>query len=112
MRPEYLLTSDGEGIGDQCLALTRLIRQGDEADLAFRKWTLPLVAAIGDETRRFNEMRSLLVDATPRAIAIGLKSLTQRQWAVRTLIDEYPPAAGYQLVRKGRRVLGCIEGLY
>ena len=112
MRPEYLLTSDGEGIGDQCLALTRLVRQGDEADLAFRKWTLPLVAAIGDETRRFNEMRSLLVDATPRAIAIGLKSLTQRQWAVRTLIDEYPPAAGYQLVRKGRRVLGCIEGLY
>lgn len=112
MRPEYLLTKDGENIGDQCQALTRIVRQGDEADLAFRKWTLPLVAVIGDETRRFNEMRSLLVGATPRAIAIGLKSLLEQRWASRTLIDEYPPTAGYRLMRKGQRVLSCVDGLY
>lgn len=112
MRPEYLLTKDGESIGGQCQALTRIVRQGDEADLAFRKWTLPLVAAIGDETRRFNELRSLLVDATPRAIAIGLKSLLQHRWASRSLIDEYPPTAGYRLMHKGQRVLSCVDGLY
>lgn len=112
MRPEYLLTKEGEKIGDQCLALTRIVRQRDEADLAFRKWTLPLVAVIGDETRRFNEMRSLLVDATPRAIAIGLKSLLQQRWVARSLIDEYPPTAGYRLMHKGQRVLNCVDGLY
>lgn len=111
MRPEYLLTKDGESIGDQCQALTRIVRPGEEADLAFRKWTLPLVVAIGDETRRFNEIRSLLVGATPRAIAIGLKSLLEQRWASRSLIDEYPPTAGYRLMRKGQKVLSCIDGL-
>ncbi len=112
MRPEYLLTKDGESIGDQCQALTHIVRRGDEADLAFRKWTLPLVVAIGDETRRFNEIRSLLVGASPRAIAIGLKSLLEQRWASRSLIDEYPPTAGYRLMRKGQQVLGCVDGLY
>ena len=112
MRPEYLLTRDGKSIGEQCLELTRIVRQGEQADLAFRKWTLPLVAAIGNETRRFNEVRSLLVGATPRAIAIGLKSLSEQGWASRSLIDEYPPTAGYRLMHKGQRVLGCVEGLY
>ena len=112
MRPEYLLTTDGKSIGEQCLALTRIVRQGEEADLAFRKWTLPLIAVIGTETRRFNEMRSHLVGATPRAIAIGLKSLLEQRWASRSLIDEYPPTAGYRLMLKGQRVLGCVVGLY
>ncbi len=112
MRPEYLLTDDGAAIGEHCLSLARLVRQRREADLAFRKWTLPLVAAIGEDVRRFNEVRDLLLDATPRAITIGLKSMLERRWATRTLIDDYPPAAGYELGPKGQRVLSCVSGLY
>lgn len=112
MRPEYLLTEAGKDIGEQCFALTRLLRQRDETDIAFRKWTLPLVAAIGDEVRRFHEVRNALQDATPRAITLGLKSLLGRQWAARTLIDDYPPAAGYELMPKGRRILDRIDELY
>lgn len=112
MRPEYLLTADGKAIGAHCLSLARLARQRKETDLAFRKWTLPLVAAIGDEVRRFNEVRDLLHGATPRAITIGLKSLLERSWAARTLIDDYPPAAGYELRPKGQQVLSCVSGLY
>ena len=112
MRPEYLLTPAGERIGEQCMKLTRTLRRADETDLAFRKWTLPLIAVIGEETRRFNELRSQLDGATPRAITLGLKSLLHQRWATRTLIDEYPPAAGYRLMHRGRRVLGCVHGLY
>lgn len=112
MRPEYLLTRRGERIGEQCMKLTRTLQQSDETDLAFRKWTLPLVAVIGEETRRFNELRSQLDGATPRAITLGLKSLLHQRWAARTLIDEYPPAAGYRLMGRGRRVLACVHGLY
>ena len=112
MRPEYLLTPAGTEIGDQCLALTRLVRRRDEADLAFRKWTLPLVAVIGDELRRFNELQRALKDATPRAIALGLKLMLKQRWAVRSLIDDYPPATGYALMPKGRTVLAQISGLY
>lgn len=111
MRPEYLLTKEGIAIGNDCLSLTRVVRRSNDVDLAYRKWTLPLVAAIGERSLRFNELRSALCAATPRAITIGLKSLLQQRWADRTLIDEYPPAAGYELRPKGQRILACMNGL-
>ncbi len=112
MRPEYLLTPAGVGIGDQCLALTRLVQQRDESDIAFRKWTLPLVAAIDQELRRFSEVQKVLQGATPRAIAMGLKLMHERRWIARSLIDDYPPTAAYMLLPKGRNILVRIDGLY
>lgn len=105
MRPEYLLTRQGTAIGDDCSALVDIIQRRNEVDLAFRKWTLPLVAAIGDNSMRFNQLRSSIPNATPRALTIGLKSLLQQGWAGRTLIDDFPPAAGYTLKIKGQRIL-------
>lgn len=112
LRPEYLLTDAGTEIGDECLSLTRLVRRRKETDLAFRKWTLPLVAALGDEFRRFNEVRDALTGATPRAVTLGLKSMLERHWATRRLIDDYPPAAGYELMPKGRSILARVSGMY
>ena len=111
MRPEYLLTKSGLAIGDECLALVRTLRRTDDVDLAFRKWTLPLVVAIGPRRLRFNELRSSLANATPRAITIGLRSLLKHGWANRSLIDEFPPTAGYELRAKGRRILTCLDSL-
>jgi len=112
MRPEYLLTTAGEQIGDQCVALTRLVKRRNESDLAFRKWTLPLVAAIDVEQRRFNEVRRTLQTATPRAVTLGLKSMLERRWVERSVIDDYPPATGYALLPKGRNVLARMSGMY
>ena len=111
MRPEYLLTKRGAAIGDECLSLVRILQRRGEVDLAFRKWTLPLVVAIGERRLRFNQLRSSLHNATPRAIAMGLKSLLQHGWADRSLIDEFPPTAGYELRRKGQQILVCANGL-
>ena len=111
MRPEYLLTPQGVAIGDECLSLVRLLQRTGELDLAFRKWTLPLVFAIGERRLRFNQLRASLHDATPRAIAIGLKSLLANGWASRSLIDDYPPTAGYELRSKGQRILVCVSSL-
>ena len=113
MRPEYLLTSRGREIGSQCVSLVRLLNRRGENDIAYRKWTLPLVAALGSRVRRFNELRDALGDrATPRAVALGLRAMTEQRWATRSLIDEYPPAAGYQLMPKGRSVLERIREFY
>lgn len=111
MRPEYLLTSNGAEIGEECLMLVRILQRRDEVDLAFRKWTLPLVVVIGERRLRFKDLRSSLNHATPRAITIGLKSLLQHGWAERSLIDEFPPTAGYELRDKGRQILVCANGL-
>ena len=111
MRPEYLLTRHGLAIGDDCLSLVRILQRKDEVDLAFRKWTLPLVVAIGARRLRFNQLRSSLRNATPRAIAIGLKSLLKHGWADRSIIDDYPPTAGYELRGKGQQILVCASSL-
>lgn len=112
MRPEYLLTQQGLAIGSECALLVQTLRHNDEIDLAFRKWTLPLVVAIGKSRLRFNELSSSLGNATPRAIATGLRYLLQYGWVNRNLIDEFPPAAGYELTPGGRRILDCLENLY
>lgn len=113
MRPEYVLTGDGSRIGGQCLKLARMVDRRGESGFAFRKWTLPLVAALGKHVKRFNEVRDALgEDATPRAVTLGLKSMLSKGWARRTLIDDYPPAAGYALMPPGRRVLDRIDSLY
>ena len=112
MRPEYLLTQQGLAIGSECRLLVEILRHSDEIDLAFRKWTLPLVVAIGKSRLRFNELRSSLGDATPRAIATGLRLLMQCGWVDRSLIDEFPPTAGYELTARGGRILDCLENLY
>ena len=112
MRPEYLLTESGSDIGSHCLTLTRLLERRDETDLAFRKWTLPLVAAIGRDVRRFGEIRVALEGATARAVTLSLKSILAGRWASRSLIDAYPPAAGYRLMPKGLRILKQVAALY
>lgn len=111
MRPEYLLTASGVSIGPDCLALFQTLQRRNEADMAFRKWTLPLVSVIGNQLTRFNDLKAALTEATPRAITLGLKTLIQRRWAVRTLIDEYPPTAGYELRPEGQRILGYVHEL-
>lgn len=112
MRPEYLLTEAGEAIGNDCLSLRHLLRRRKEEGIAYRKWTLPLVAAIGDEVRRFNEVQLILPDATPRAITLGLKAMLAERWATRSLIDDFPPTAAYALLPKGRSVLSHVTQLY
>lgn len=111
MRPEYLLTRRGLAIGEHCRHLVEALHSEDDGKLAFRKWTLPLVVAIGPRRPRFNELRSSLCNATPRAIAIGLRSLLRHDWASRSLIDEFPPTAGYELRPKGRRILSHLGNL-
>ena len=113
MRPEYLLTADGDAIGKQCLQLATVLARRGETDLAYRKWTLPLVAALGEKVRRFNELRVTLGDrATPRAVTLGLKAMQSTGWTRRSLIDTYPPAAGYTLMPKGRTILQLVDGLW
>ena len=111
MRPEYILTERGRQIGESCFRLTKALTNAADVELALRKWTLPLVAAIGEDVRRFSELRRLLPEATSRAIALALKPMSERNWIKRSIIDEYPPTAGYALKPKGRRILGMVNEL-
>ncbi|WP_405222656.1 winged helix-turn-helix transcriptional regulator [Lentisalinibacter sediminis] len=109
MRPEYLLTDAGTALARHCAALDHTVARNGGPDLAYRKWTLPLVTAIGDEHVRFRDLRARLAEATPRAITIGLKQMVEERWVDRSLIDDYPPAAGYHLLPRGERVWSRLQ---
>ena len=111
MRPEYLLTEAGKRTGECCAELMQAFRDPADEDLALRKWTLPVLIAIGEEVCRFGDIRSSLEQPTPRAIALALKAMSDRNWLRRTLIDDYPPTAGYALKPKGRRILPIVRRL-
>jgi DNA-binding HxlR family transcriptional regulator len=111
MRPEYLLTEGGRSVARHCAALDRTVNRNGGADLAYRKWTLPLVAAIGGGRVRFRDLRCALAGATPRAITLGLKQMADSRWVHRSLIDDYPPATGYRLLPRGERVWQCLQPL-
>ena len=111
MRPEYLLTADGMHAGEICGELMRGIRRASDIDLALRKWTLPIVVTIGDDLCRFSDVRNALGPVTPRAIALALKAMSESGWVRRTLIDDYPPTAGYALKPKARRILEIVRRL-
>ncbi len=111
MRPEYLLTGNGKALGELCGELMQGLRTAPDVDLGLRKWTLPIVATIGEDVCRFSEVKNALGDSTPRAITLALKAMSEHNWLRRSLIDDYPPTAGYALKPKGRRILEIVRRL-
>lgn len=112
LRPEYVLTGRGRGAAapaGECIAVAT--RWKDHAALAWRKWPLPILHAIGGEDKRFSALRSALPEATPRAISLGLLSLSAAGLVSREIVDGAPPAVLYGVARPGRPMLPPLAEL-
>lgn len=93
LRPEYVLTKRGEAVARRC---QRLLAELDaEADVALRKWSMPVLAALRQPSR-FSELRAQLPGVSTRALAIALKDL-ERAGLVERRVDETarPPSVVY-----------------
>jgi DNA-binding HxlR family transcriptional regulator len=68
-------------------------------DTLLRKWSVPVLAELGEE-RRFSELRAALPGVTPRALALALKDL-EAAGLVERLVDDqsYPPTVTYAATR-------------
>jgi DNA-binding HxlR family transcriptional regulator len=101
LRPEYVLTHEGEAIGRRCRRLVELL--DSHADVALRKWSLPVLVAL-ERPSRFSELRGRLPGVTARALAIALKDLHAAGLVERRVEDAYPPTALYAVTPAGRRL--------
>ena len=101
LRPEYLLTPAGLPVARRCAHLLEAI--GGRAELGLKKWSMPVLVALGGATR-FSELRAALPGVTPRALAIALKDLQRAGLATRDVLAGYPPTTAYRLTADGRRV--------
>lgn len=98
LRPEYVLTADGARVAAAC---KRLLAELDGLqDVALRKWSMPVVRALGESRLRFSELRDALPGVTSRALALALKDLQGAGLVERTVTDDYPPATVYELTQR------------
>lgn len=105
LRPEYLLTPKGEGLGPHCARLDQALHDKGFADLGLRKWTIPLLLALAafPEPARFSQLLAALKTLTPRSLSDSLKRMEEERWIVREVTEEFPPSTRYAVARVGRR---------
>lgn len=111
LRPEYVLTDWGKRIAPDCTRFEALVDGLGVGELAYRKWTAPLLSAIRAGTSRFNAMQSALPGISPRALTSALKALREAALINRQVDDGYPPATAYVLTRSGRRIANSAAQL-
>lgn len=101
MRPEYVLTEKGRGIGDDCRRLVQLLEKEELLKIGLRKWSLPIVHTLAAEPARFSALSQQLQGSTPRAVTGTLKTLCSHHLIDRRLVDEYPPVSLYGVSQRG-----------
>jgi DNA-binding HxlR family transcriptional regulator len=112
LRPEYVLTPRGLRVAPVCADLLAGLRELGVEAAALKKWSLPVVLALGGPgRRRFSALQESLREITPRALALALKDLTAADLVHREVTDGYPPASVYGLTRAGARILPVLRRL-
>jgi DNA-binding HxlR family transcriptional regulator len=112
LRPEYVLTRHGERVAAACAALLAGVRELGVEDAALKKWSLPIVLALGRPGgSRFSALREELEEVSPRALALALKELMAAGLVERAVSDGYPPATTYSLTRAGAQLLPVLRRL-
>lgn len=99
LRPEYLLEPGGR---EPARVAAGVLRAGPQ-DVLLRKWSVPVLAAIG-ASRRFSELRADLPGVSPRALALSLQDLEAAALVTREVLPTRPPTTAYRATAAGRRV--------
>ena len=83
---------------------TLLSRIGD-------KWTVLVVATLGDGPRRFNELRREIPSVSQRMLTLTLRNLERDGLVSRTVTPTIPPRVDYELTDMGRTLLKPVMAL-
>ncbi len=83
---------------------TLLSRIGD-------KWTVLVVATLGDGPRRFNELRREIPSVSQRMLTLTLRNLERDGLVNRTVTPSIPPRVDYELTQLGHSLLKPVTAL-
>src|SRR3990172_9094244 len=75
------------------------------------KWTVLVVATLGEGPKRFNELRRALGSISQRMLTLTLRGLERDGLVTRTVFANVPPRVDYELTRLGRSLLEPVSGL-
>lgn len=75
------------------------------------RWSVLVLVALRDETRRFTALKREIGDISPRMLAQTLRHLEQDGLVGRTVYPTIPPRVDYALTPLGRSLLVQMEAL-
>jgi len=75
------------------------------------KWSVQIVALLGDGSMRFSELRRSIEGISQRMLTLTLRGLERDGLIERTVFAEIPPRVQYELTRLGRTLLVPIQSL-
>jgi DNA-binding HxlR family transcriptional regulator len=75
------------------------------------KWSVLVIALLGDGPRRFNELRRLVEGISQRMLTLTLRGLERDGLVTRTLFPTVPPRVDYALTPLGKDLLVPVAAL-
>ena len=109
LRPEYILTDSGIGVGEAAVSVTTVVRRLNIVDVALKKWPMLVLVALGRGGDRFNAVQAMLPGISPRALTVALRNLQQARLIDRMVTDGHPPATAYTLTGAGDRAFPDLD---
>src|SRR5579872_7486643 len=89
----------------ECRAVnTVLARVGD-------KWSVLIVALLGDGPKRFNEIKRMVGGISQRMLTLTLRGLERDGLVTRTVFPTVPPRVDYELTELGHSLRGPVCAL-
>ena len=73
------------------------------------KWKARIIWHIGNGCPRFNELKDILENVSPRMLAKQLRELERDGLVVRTMYQEIPPRVEYHLTQAGLDLLPVLN---
>ncbi|MEH2514325.1 DNA-binding HxlR family transcriptional regulator [Nitrobacteraceae bacterium AZCC 1564] len=83
---------------------TILARIGD-------KWSVLIIMLLGDQPRRFNEIKRMVGGISQRMLTLTLRGLERDGLVTRTVFPTIPPRVDYELTELGRSLRNPVQNL-
>lgn len=107
MKPEHIdvTAPSGGHLPGNCQAVSSILaRIGD-------KWSVLIIMALGDGSRRFNEIKRMVGGISQRMLTLTLRGLERDGLVTRTVFPTIPPRVDYELTDLGRSLRKPVETL-
>jgi len=92
-------------LSEDCTRVSSILaRVGD-------KWTVLVVALLGDGPKRFNEIKRMVGGISQRMLTLTLRGLERDGLVTRTVFPIIPPRVDYALTDLGRSLWNPVEAL-
>jgi DNA-binding HxlR family transcriptional regulator len=75
------------------------------------KWTMQVIAELGEGQRRFSELQRAITGVSQRMLTLTLKNLERDGLVSRTVTPSVPPRVDYALTDLGRSMLAPVQAL-